>query len=124
MKKIFMMVMLMGMATVTIAQTIDNPGTPEERAKKITDGMVEALPLDSTQIKTVYNLNLKYAEKAQKEIIDKELGTWSMFRKGQKLNSQKEVELKPMLSESQWNNYLKLKSTRKKDFFNQLSNTF
>lgn len=101
-------------------QTLNHPGTPEERAQKITQEMTTHLPLDSAQIDTVHALNLKYARIAQSEIIDSQLSKWSMLQKGKKLNQQKEIELKALLTDEQWANYLTMKAQRQKGLINQL----
>ncbi|MCI4669465.1 MAG: hypothetical protein MRZ79_15125 [Bacteroidia bacterium] len=97
------------MASALSAQTMENPGTPEERATRMTQEMTRVLALETHQLKSVYELNLKYAQIGQKEIIDKKLNMWSAFMKGYNLNSKKEKELKSMLSASQWKRYLKEK---------------
>ena len=94
------------------SQTLENPGKPEERAAKITRQMQEHMQLDSRQLQQVEALNLKYAKIAQKEIIDKDLSKWSMYRQGAKLNAKKEQELKPLLSAGQWEAYEQLKKQR------------
>ncbi len=115
-----MLLFLLGFLCQVQAQSMKNPGTPEQRADKITQEMIKTLPLDSSQVDTVHSLNLKYAEKAQKEIIDQNMSKWSMLRKGQKLNNQKEKELKPLLSESQWKNYQKMKSAARGRMLKQM----
>lgn len=120
MKSLFLLPLLLTINFWVTAQTFDNPGTPEERAEKITQEMIPALPLDTSQIDTVYTLNLKYAQIAQKEIIDPGLSKWSMFQKGNKLNKQKEKELKGILSEDQWDKYLELKASKQKNMIKKL----
>ena len=120
MEKLLVLTILLTAYTSLTGQTVDNPGTPEERAQKITQEMIQFLPLDSTQVEHIYALNLKYAQKAQLEIIEPDMSMWSRYRKGQKLNKQKEEELQPLLSESQWDNYLKQKATKKKEMLKQL----
>ena len=120
MKKLLLLVItFMGCLDLT-GQTLDNPGTPEERAQKITLEMSQALPLDSTEVEPIYALNLKYAQKAQLEVLDPSLSMWSRYRKGLKLNAQKEHELKELLTEPQWENYLKQKAVTKKEIFRKL----
>lgn len=95
---------------VVQAQSIDNPGTPEERAEKMTSEMQKQLPLNEEQLPTIKALNLKYAQIIQKEVLDQNLSNWSKYNKSMKINKKKEIELKPLLSETQWKNYEKLKS--------------
>ena len=92
------------------AQTLENPGTPEERAEKMTSEMHKQLPLTEAQLPAIKALNLKYAKIIQSEVLDKDLNSWSKYNKSMKINKKKEEELKPLLSEAQWKNYKKLKS--------------
>jgi len=96
------------------SQTLENPGTPEERAEEMTRQMQEHMQLDSVQLQKVEALNLKYAKIAQEKIIDKNLSKWSMYRQGSKLSYQKEQELKPLLSATQWEAYEQLKKQQTK----------
>lgn len=105
MKVIITLLAALLMGSAGFSQTLENPGTPEERAAKITLQMQEHLQLDSVQLQQVEVLNLKYAKIAQEKIIDQGLSKWSMYRQGTKLNAQKEQELKPLLSARQWEAY-------------------
>lgn len=120
MKKLLIVTLLITAYAGLAGQTLENPGTPEERAQKITKEMIQVLPLDSSEVEGIYALNLKYAQKAQVEIIEPEMSMWSRYRKGQKLNKQKEEELQPLLSGAQWDNYLKQKAVNKKQMLKQL----
>ncbi len=112
MKTIIILLTTLLLGFTSFSQTLENPGTPEERAAKITQQMQEQLDLDSLQLQQVEALNLKYAKRAQEEIIDKNLSKRSMFREGTKLSHQKEQELKPLLSATQWEAYEQLKRQR------------
>lgn len=90
--------------------SLENPGTPEQRADSLTQRMTIALELSEEQIPNIHTVNLKYTQKAQVEIIDKELSMWSMYMKGSKLNKQKEKELKPLLTDKQWKLYKTFKA--------------
>lgn len=120
MKKLLILCFLIATYVSLTGQTLENPGTPEERAQKITQEMTQFLPLDSTEVDTIYALNLKYAQKAQVEIIEPDMSMWSRYRKGQKLNKKKEEELQPLLSDAQWDNYLKQKAINKKEMLKKL----
>ena len=121
MKKILILVFVGLMFGLSLlGQTMDNPGTPEERAQKMTEMMKKTLPLDTTQVDTIHALNLKYAKMGQKEIIEPQLGIWGKYRKGTQLTKQKEKELKVLLSKSQWDNYLKQKAIQRKKIMKQL----
>ncbi len=94
----------------TQAQTPENPGTPEERAEKLTLRMQEELVLTTEQVPPVKALNLKYAKIMQTEVVDRELSMWTMYNKGTKINKEKEKELKPLLTETQWKKYEMMRS--------------
>jgi hypothetical protein len=85
-------------------------GTPEQRATLMTERMKKELPLRDDQHQVIYKINLRYAQKVQKEIIDAGLSTLSWYSKGMKINNLKEKELKPLLTESQFKVYQKMKS--------------
>jgi len=120
MKAILLTPFLLLFWSTAIGQTLDQPGTPEERARKITQEMITHLHLDSLQTDTVHALNLTYARIAQRDILDPHLSKLSMLRKGKKLNQQKEADLKPLLTDDQWADYLKLKAQRQRGLINQL----
>ena len=120
MRSFFIISLLLFLGVYLRAQTLENPGTPEERAHKITQEMLKAIPLDTVQVDPVYALNLKYAKKAQEELIDPKVSKWTMFRLGSKLNKQKEEELKLLLSKTQWESYLEMKAATQKKMFQQL----
>lgn len=110
MKILFSIVLFLGLFQLANAQTLDNPGTPEERAEQMTIKMQEELDLSVGQVPEIKALNLKYAQIIQKEVIDAKLNTWAMYNHGTKINKKKEAELKPLLTENQWKKYEKLKS--------------
>jgi hypothetical protein len=110
----------MTIVQVAQAQTLDNPGTPEERAAKMTQRMKEEILLRADQVAPVQELNLKYARIAQEEIFDPGLGMFASYRKGMKLNEQKEKELKQLLTEAQWRSYEKLKSESMKIIWSKI----
>ncbi len=122
MKKIILFIALSFSLYSLQAQTLDNPGTPEQRAEKITQEMIRLLPLDSSQVDTIHELNLKYAKRAQEEIINQNISKWSMMQKGRNLNKEKEQELQALLNESQWDNYLKMKAESRSKMMKELFN--
>ena len=105
MKVLIVLFVALFFGTAGFSQTLEDPGTPEERAAKITREMQARLQLDSLQLQQVEALNLKYARIAQAEIVDQGMNKWSMYRQGTKLNAQKEKELKPLLNPMQWEVY-------------------
>lgn len=120
MKQLIILTILLTAYAGLKGQTLENPGTPEERAQKITTVMIQNLSLDSSMVEPIHTLNLKYAKKAQSEVIAPDISMWSRYRKGEKLNKQKEKELQQLLSESQWDTYLKQKAAKKKEILKKI----
>jgi len=90
------------------AQGFMQNSTPEQRAKLQTDSMKVRLPLRKEQYTPIYELNLKYARKAEPILKS----TSSMITKYYKVNaihSEKEKEFKKILTTSQYKKYLQLK---------------
>lgn len=112
MKTFITLLILFFVLSETHAQdfTLENPGTPQQRADSLNQVLIAELNLDSNQIQSLKAINLKYAQIIQKEILDKDLGKWSMFWKGSSINKEKEKELKALFTDSQWKQYQKVKS--------------
>jgi hypothetical protein len=85
--------------------TKENPGTPEQRAKIMTDTMQVRLKLNNIQTEKIHALNLKYAKISQKEVIETDASTFSKYWKGNEINNRKEKELNPLLTADQWKLY-------------------
>jgi hypothetical protein len=98
------------MIAFVTAQTLDNPGTPEERAEKMTARMQQELSLTEAQLPDIQVLNLKYAKIMQAEVIDPDLNVWTMYSRGNKINKRKEEELKPLLTDVQWKKYEQMRA--------------
>ncbi len=120
MKTIFFCLLCLATYSHAIAQTLTNPGTPEERSNKITLKMKETLELDSLQLPLVDSLNLHYARVIQKEVLDQNLGMLITYRKAMKINSKKELVFKSILTEGQWKKYLTLKSESRQLMMNKV----
>jgi hypothetical protein len=85
--------------------TKENPGTPEQRVKIMTDTMQVRLKLNNIQTEKIHALNLKYAKISQKEVIETDASTFSKYWKGNEINNRKEKELKHLLTADQWKLY-------------------
>lgn len=107
MRLLFLFSLFIGLTINLQAQdlSLQNPGTPEQRADTLTKKMTADLQLTEEQVPVIYDLNLKYAKQVQTEILDKGASMWSLYTKGQKINKAKEKELKPILSQTQWEAY-------------------
>ena len=93
----------------TQAQSISEYGAPEERAGRMTERMEEELPLRSDQVKAIYALNLKYARRIQREVIDTDMNKLSGYFRARSINHEKEEELLPLLDSRQKEQYEKMK---------------
>jgi len=79
--------------------------SPEDRAKRQTEMMKESLSLTAAQEPKVSAINLKYAKKMEE--VRKVADTAAQRKSAQKLNQQKECELKTVLTAAQFKSYLK-----------------
>ena len=121
MKTLFFCLFCMISSYAAFSQTLSNPGTPEERAEKMTEKMKATLELDSVQVQKVDSLNLHYAKMAQEQILDRNLGKLATIRQGMRINAKKEAELKLVLDDRQWKKYLDLKSESRQQFMQKLN---
>jgi hypothetical protein len=86
--------------------------SPEERAKFQTEYMKENLSLTSDQEKKVHDINLKYAEKIQ-EAYEAPTKKYQKLKAMQRVNAEKEGELKLTLTPDQYATYEKNKEAMK-----------
>ena len=105
------------------AQILHDPGTPQERAQRITQRMQEEIPLEPHQVDAIHQLNLRYAWRAQRELLDKGVSIWVLWVEGQRLQKAKERTFKSLLSEAQWASYLQLKKQTKSRLWKKLFGT-
>jgi hypothetical protein len=98
-------------------------GTPEQRAKRVTDTLQVKLKLSKEQVAKIYPINLKYAKVMQKEVIETDANTFSKYWKGNGINTDREKELKPLMTPSQWRIYEALRDERKKKIFSNFFNS-
>ncbi|MCO6479190.1 MAG: hypothetical protein J5I94_21325 [Phaeodactylibacter sp.] len=94
-------------------------GTPEERAAKMTSRMREGLSLSDTQAGAIHALNLKYARRIQKEVIDADLNKVQAYFRIRNINKEKEQELLPLLDERQKKQYEQMKSEATKELLSR-----
>lgn len=101
------------------AQSAKTEKTPEERAKAITEKMKTTLELTDEQYKKIYDINLKYATN-NNEIIHSPSSRMSKLKSLKATNKDKTKEIKPVLTEAQFNQYKamqkELKSEAKKAY--------
>ena len=101
-------------------QSISSLGTPEQRAEKITKEMEKEIPLEESQVDSIQRLNLKYAQRMEKEFAGKKVSKWTLYKKGKTINKEKEKELKGILNKKQFKNYEKMKARYRKELMNNL----
>lgn len=78
--------------------------SPEERAQIQTDFMKKEMGLDEVQTKLVGDLNLKYAKKME-PIIKGDGNKLSKFSEAKSIMSDKDEELKSIVTEEQYKKY-------------------
>jgi hypothetical protein len=106
-------VLLLSIATFAFAQRPGGGGggtrsTPEETAKRTTEWMTKELKLTEKQIPKVDSINLVYAKRQSELFRNAQGGDRSQMREAaQKLNTEKETALKPILTEKQLEAYKK-----------------
>jgi hypothetical protein len=78
---------------------------PEEMAKKQTEWMTKNLNLTDDQVTKVSEINLKYAEKINEMVMQPDNDRESMDSNIKGIETSKDEELQPLLSEAQWKTY-------------------
>lgn len=109
-------------ATVVMAQPPQGgPGmmNPEEMVKRQTDEMVKELGLDAKQTEKVTAINKKYADKMGKLFQESQGNREGMREKMQALRTEKDAELKPILTAEQYTKYQELEKQRMERFRQQ-----
>lgn len=82
--------------------------TPEERAQFQTEWMENELSIDSTVVPTVYDINLKYANKME-SIKNSSGSRYQKFQQMKSFSGEKDSELKKVLTKEQYSLYQKRK---------------
>lgn len=117
MKKIVLTaVLLLSMSALIFAQQPrgGNRSTPEEMAKRTTEWMTAELKLTPEQVVKVDSINLVFAKKQAEQFQNGPGGDReARMAAAQKLNSEKEVALKPVLSKEQMEAYKKALEERR-----------
>lgn len=82
-------------------------GTPESRTVQADSMMRQGLSLNEKQVKLVHDLNLKYARRVEKEVVQANMGDWARYRKLSAIQNEKDAELKKVLNVEQFDKYAK-----------------
>lgn len=118
--KILIINILVFLSLAVNAQEKFTDKKPEERAGILTEWMQQELKLDSTVIKNVYNINLKYAIKME-ELKNGDAGRRSKFRKAKSIAKNKDSDLKKIFSSEQFRQYQDKKKEMRNHFKNYKS---
>lgn len=78
---------------------------PENRAADLTDLMKSNLELTDEQAAKVQEINLRFSERTEREIVQPNLGQWSKYWKLMALQREKDKELEPVLTKTQFKKY-------------------
>lgn len=88
--------------------------TPEERATVQTELLEKKLALDTAQLTQLSTINLKYAEKME-PVIKGNSSNWNKYRTATRFDKEKDVELKALLSATQFEAYQAYKAQLRED---------
>ncbi|MBP1614603.1 MAG: hypothetical protein H6Q13_2051 [Bacteroidetes bacterium] len=91
----------------TYSQSVESKATSEQRAKKMTDKMKEALSLTDAQYQPIYEINLKYA-KTNEQLKNSDDSKMTKFRNFKTTQEAKAKEMKAVLTSDQYKEYEKL----------------
>lgn len=84
-----------------------NYGTPEQRAAELDKSMQKGLQLTKDQMTKVSAINLRYARRNETEVVQQKMNDWSKYRKIMAIQSEKDAELKSVLTPEQFQKYQK-----------------
>ncbi len=80
-------------------------GTPAQRAADLDAAMRTNLGLSTEQAKKVHDINLRYAIRAENEVVKADISMWSKYTKLMAIQEAKDTELKATLSSEQFEKY-------------------
>ncbi len=92
--------------------TLMEETTPEERAEMQTENMAQTLSLSDSEKENVSAINLKYARRMQ-GIYDSGQGRMQRFRQMKTVSEEKDLELKKVLTATQYRKYSENKQEMK-----------
>lgn len=95
-------------SSVMAQDSLSDDWSPEERAKNLTEWMKIELGIDTSLVETVHIINLKYAIKIE-NLKMSHSGRVKKFRELRSLSSNKDRELKKVLTKDQFKVYEKKK---------------
>ena len=95
-------------SSIMAQDSLSGDRSPEERAEKLTEWMKIELGLDTSLVETVHIINLKYAIKIE-NLKNTHSGRVKKFKHLRSLSSNKDSELKKILTKDQFKAYVKKK---------------
>lgn len=120
MKKLgILFIIMLAVSTMSMAQGFGGGGqqmTPEERAKRTTDQIKEAVGLNADQEKKVYDLQIEQGKQMTKmrEEMQASGGDFSSMReKMTTMRAEQDKKLKAILTADQWTKYEKWQEERR-----------
>ncbi|HNW51334.1 MAG TPA: DUF4890 domain-containing protein [Prolixibacteraceae bacterium] len=123
MKRIYFLAVVLFLSAMTFAQPPQGgPGgrqfNPEEMVKRQTDEMVKDLGLDAKQTEKVSAINKKYADKMGEMFKNAQGGGDhdAMRKKMETMRTEKDAELKAVLTAAQYTKYQELEKQRMERF--------
>lgn len=123
MKKLgFLFIMMLALTVTSMAQGFGGGGMqmdPEERAKRTTEQIKEAVGLNADQEKKVLDLNIEQGKKQSKMFEEMQGGGGDMEGMREKMTAMREEtskKLKEILTAEQWTKYEKWQEERRSQF--------
>ena len=81
-------------------------GTTETRTSQIDQMMREGLSLTSAQIPVVHEINFRYSERVENEVVSQKISDWTRYRRLMKIQKAKDKELKAVFTADQFEKYV------------------
>ena len=111
-KSLLMLLCFFSISIITAQTTIEKVkngqyGTPEERANETSQKMKQGLNLTTEQMNKVQDINLRYAIRTENEVAKVKMSNWSKYWKIKSIQTDKDKELKPLLTADQFKKYAK-----------------
>ncbi len=82
-----------------------NYGTPTYRTQQVDSLMRSGLGLRDDQIPKVHDINLRYAQRTETEVVKPDLSDWTRYRRLMKIQQEKDKELEAVLTATQFEKY-------------------
>ena len=103
---VFLGVLSLGFGQVTVDDLKKgNYGNPESRTQQADELMKSGLGLSDAQAVKVHQINLRYAWRAENEVVKADLSDWAKYRKLSAIQEEKDAELKLVLDKDQFKKY-------------------